>query len=99
MTNTVSCDEPHDVGVFALKLVGSELGLNYPTSAMEEFAFFACLENFDAYVGRVYEDSILEITFLTPTSESWADGDRVITCALFRLDLQKMTGSMKESGR
>jgi len=99
VADTISCDQPHDNEVFALKSVGTELGLNYPgRSEVETFASSACLENFDEYVGIAYQESIFYLTFLYPTSESWADGDRSIVCILFRGDLEKMTRSMRDSG-
>ena len=99
LIDTVACDEPHDNEVFAINSVGVALGFSFPTpSEMEEFAFFACVQDFDSFVGTGYQDSILDMTWLYPTSESWADGDRIITCALYRLDLQQMTGSMRGSG-
>ena len=44
-------------------------------------------------------DSELDLFPITPTSESWAEGDRVVYCALYALDLSKLTGSMEGSRR
>ena len=39
----------------------------------------------------------LEIAALWPSPESWADGDRLVVCAVFRLDGAPMTGSARNS--
>jgi hypothetical protein len=57
-----------------------------------------CLEEFEAYVGIPYEDSVLEFdAYLYPTAETWGAGDREIVCAAYNLDLTPLTGSVKGS--
>ena len=62
-------------------------------------AFDRCIAEFADFVGLGYPDSDLDVFPITPTAESWADGDRVVLCALFALDLSKLTGSMEGSRR
>ena len=96
---TVPCSEPHDDEVFANVRL-SESGGGFPgQAAVDEKAGFECFLRFAGFVGTQYEDSILDITFLSPTPESWAEGDRAVTCAVYRLDGRQMTGSARGSGQ
>lgn len=90
----VVCSSPHDNEVYVNHTV-SEIS-TYPGPAqMGEMADEVCLESFQPFVGRSYETSALEFGWLTPTSDSWGQGDRVITCFIFDLDFEKLTGSMR----
>lgn len=42
----------------------------------------ACYEAFDDYVGSTWEDSALDYGYFTPTEDTWATGDREVTCYL-----------------
>ncbi|MGH9380720.1 MAG: septum formation family protein [Thermoanaerobaculia bacterium] len=53
-----------------------------------------CLQEFEAFVGKPYDDSILDITVVTPTAESWRAGDRDYICAVY-----DVTGSVRGSLR
>jgi hypothetical protein len=58
-----------------------------------------CVAEFEAYVGLSYPESALEVFPITPTQGSWDNGDREIICALYNLDLSKLTGSMQGAAR
>src|SRR3990172_11626 len=58
-----------------------------------------CVGEFEGFVGLSYEQSDLDLFPITPTAESWAQGDRVVYCALYALDLSKLTGSMLGAAR
>ena len=94
----VDCTEPHDNEVFAVfDYSGSD---TFPGStAMNDAAQELCIEEFESYVGLSYEESALEVFPITPTEGSWDGGDREIICALYNLDLSKLTGSMEGSAR
>jgi hypothetical protein len=90
----VPCSEPHDNEVFALinlthdKFPGDE--------AMETIAFDACLERFESFVGRDYDSSSLDIFPIYPTRDGWNElNDREVVCAVYDLDLKKLSGSMR----
>ena len=88
------CSAPHDNEVFAeLRLPQAE----FPgDGGVGEFAFDACLAEFESYVGETYVDSPLDYTYLGPTRESWeSNGDRTILCVLYSPDLAKLTGSAR----
>ena len=92
----VECSDPHDNEVYYLFDLpdGSFPG----TDAVETQAIDGCLAAFEPFVGLEYQSSILEISWLTPTSQSWDAGDREIVCFLFNLNFDKLNGSMRGSG-
>lgn len=93
----VPCSEPHDNEVYAV------FDVDFPDfpgdEQMSERAFEACLGRFERFVGNAYEDSVLDITALYPSSQSWsAHGDREVVCAIYDMNGGKLTGSSKASG-
>jgi hypothetical protein len=94
----VDCSEPHDNEVFAVfDYTASD---TFPgSSAMNDAAQELCVAEFEAYVGLSYPESALEVFPITPTQGSWDNGDREIICALYNLDLSKLTGSMQGAAR
>lgn len=94
----VDCSEPHDNEVFAVfDYTASD---TFPgSSAMNDAAQESCVAEFEAYVGLSYQESDLNVFPITPTQGSWDDGDREIVCALYNLDLSKLTGSMEGAAR
>ena len=93
----IPCSDPHDNEVYAVLEIPLE---RYPgQEEMGDLAFEECAERFESFVGMSYAESILDIFFLTPTAESWAQGnDRQTSCAVFHVELEKLTGSMGGSG-
>jgi hypothetical protein len=92
----VPCAEPHDNEVYAVFDVDYEA---FPgDDVMGQLAFDECLARFEGFVGAVYEDSSLDITALYPSSQSWgAQGDREVVCAVYDMNLGKLTGSVEGS--
>jgi hypothetical protein len=89
----VPCSEPHDFEVyFAFDMTETD----YPG---QDEAFLTgqdrCIEEFEDFVGIPYDESVLDIFVLAPTSESWDRGDREILCSVYALDESKLTGSMQ----
>jgi len=92
----VDCEEPHEHEVFAVWNVGDSL----PTQeAMEQ----GCYDRFDAAIGTPFAESLIYSSPLTPTSESFAAGDREVICYTFEFDandeIAQVTGSALNSGR
>jgi hypothetical protein len=89
----VPCDEPHDYETYAVFDVALQ---EYPSDdEMSELAYERCLERFGGFVGLDYEDSILDIVTLYPTTESWQQNDREVVCALFDINEEKLIGSTR----
>jgi Septum formation len=91
------CEEPHDNEVYANRDIP---GTEWPGQAtVEEWADEACLEEFEPYVDATYEASALQFGWLIPTEASWNEiDDRTVTCILYDMNLEKLTGSMQGSG-
>ena len=89
----IDCAEPHDNEVFAEVIMS---GSSFPgDDGVAEFAFEACFDPFEAYVGEPYAESPLDYVYLGPTQESWEEGDRSVLCVLYAADLAKLTGSAR----
>lgn len=96
----IPCSQPHDNEVFAVESVAGLFGADYPgRDALEEHAYGVCSGPiFDSYVGTAYLDSSLEVFTLTPTDDSWSEGDRDVVCVLYKLDFTKLTRPARNSG-
>jgi hypothetical protein len=98
---TVTCEEPHDIEVYAL--VTHPAGSEEPYPGDDDVAQFAddeCLGRFADFVGVAYEDSALDVFYLYPQEESWTKlDDREVACGVVSVDGSPLTGSMRGSGR
>jgi hypothetical protein len=74
-------------------------GSTYSVEEIGEFADRVCYGAFGPYVGRSYETSVIDFTWFIPTPGSWSQGDREITCIAFHMNLEKLRGSVRGSGR
>jgi hypothetical protein len=87
------CTEAHEYEVF---YVGSLAGGEYPTDDVTTtFVVDNCGPAFGAYVGKEYVDSQLDFSYLSPSVESWRDGDRSVQCAAFDPRNTRLTISIK----
>jgi len=94
---TVRCSEPHDNEIF---FEFSMTDASFPgQEATATAAGARCVAEFEGFVGLSYEESDLNLFPIIPTVQSWADGDRVVYCALYGLDRSKLTGSMRGAAR
>ncbi len=92
----VDCEDPHDNEAYALYDVAD--GAFPGQAAIDDEAIAKCVPLFEDYVASDYETSRLDIWWIFPTAESWSEGDREVACVLYDLDLNKLTGSMANSG-
>jgi hypothetical protein len=77
----VDCEEPHDNEVYAS--LEQEDG-EYPgDEEIQGLAIDGCVAEFEGYVGVAFEESEFDAFPITPTAESWEQGDREVLCALF----------------
>jgi len=89
----VPCANPHDNEVYAVFDISAA---SFPGDAMADMAHDACLERFEAFVGKDYDSSSLDIATLYPSRDSWnAQNDREVVCAVYDIELAKLTGSVK----
>ena len=57
-----------------------------------------CFGQFEGYVARDYETSILDFTGAWPDQTLWESGYRTAFCLLYEVDLNLLTGSAYQSG-
>ncbi|GAB2682695.1 septum formation family protein [Thalassiella azotivora] len=93
----VPCSEPH----------GSEVYFSHQMEDAEEFpgseavtaaAAEHCLPAFQEFVGVAYEESVLEVTTLEPTEQTWAEGDRELLCIIVDTE-GAVTGTLEGANR
>ncbi len=91
----VPCETPHDFEVFAEYQMTESA---YPPQAvMDQTTWDRCFTYFEGYVGTSFGQSTLGITTYTPSSGSWAEGDREVSCLLYGYQGSKLTGSAEGS--
>ncbi len=91
------CSEPHSDEIYAEGAIPD--ADTFPGSeAIEATAQDICLAEYEGFVGLAYDDSVLDIGYLTPTEDSWANGDREVLCTIFD-PLEEVTGSLRGAER
>lgn len=83
----VGCDQPHFYEAF--DVIDHEAGPDEPfpgDDVIVEYADTECQAGFEAFVGLDYLSSIWYITSVTPSQETWSQGDREIICTLNQQD-------------
>ncbi|KWX67337.1 DUF4190 domain-containing protein [Mycobacterium sp. NAZ190054] len=74
---TVGCDEPHAGEVFAVLTVPDG---DFPGSAAIQAHQEKCGPELQRYAPQAATDDSVRLYVLYPTAETWADGDRTVTC-------------------
>lgn len=98
--DAVPCIEPHDEEIYLVaELTGYASGTEYPG---DEQLFAAagerCYEQFEGFVGRSYESSVLDFSLAVPAREGWQAGDRVFTCSIYD-PAGPVTGTLRDADR
>lgn len=92
----VPCADPHDDEVFdAFSVPGDE----FDDDAIQDQAITECDASFAEFIGMSYEDSALDWWPMTPTSESWDNGDREVLCVAFDPTGAQLTGTLRGAAR
>ena len=98
LASVIDCAEEHTAEVYAR--FDLRLGPDAPFPGGGETRQRAqqqCRERFQGFVGRPWTQSELDIAALWPTRTSWGDGDRSVTCTVFRADGAPLTGTAENS--
>jgi len=91
----VPCSDPHDNEAFAV----FDLTLSsYPEYDIADISEASCVDRFEAYVGRDYESSSLDVVTMYPSPESWDQSDREVVCAVYDMSGSKLVGTVKGRG-
>lgn len=91
---SASCAEPHDVEIYAVLTIPTELGAPY--SSVEQVAAIAAESCTTQFARRVDPNVLAEVSFAPvafPLPATWVLGHRTYVCGLFATDLTKMAGS------
>ena len=91
----VPCNEPHDMEAYYLFDLPD--GTIPPEQELSDLAAEGCIDAFEGYVGVDYFSSQYEISWFTPTSASWDQGDQEIVCLAVDAGTAKLTESVKGS--
>lgn len=89
------CTQPHEYEVYAETYLADE-SETVPADVSEQTSEF-CLSKFEGFVGLSYDASTLEFTSLYPTPDSWAGGDKELTCLITLKDQETLSYSLKNS--
>jgi hypothetical protein len=90
----VDCESPHIYEAYEVFDHEAGADADYPgDEEILEYADTECQVPFEEFVGIPYEDSIWFITSVTPSAETWAEGDREIICTVALEDYSEVTGS------
>lgn len=96
----VDCAEPHENEVFAVWTI--EADTLPPQDEMED----GCIERFPDAIGTEWLESEIFAAAITPSGESFDEGDREVVCYGFELvdisedaEVMEVTGSIIGSGR
>jgi hypothetical protein len=91
------CTNEHEYEMF---FVGNMADGEFPAeNAVTTFLTDNCLPAFTTFVGLAYEESELDIFWLSPTTESWQQGDHSIQCAVYHPRIHRLTSSLQGSAR
>lgn len=89
------CDEPHLAEFLGSGDVREPADGEWPgQTAVDEAAEEICREIFLDYVGITYDKSVIEMTYYTPTEETWLVGDREIWCVADTTSAAPFTSSV-----
>jgi Septum formation len=89
---SVPCSQPHSEEIYAAVTLPEA---DFPgTEAMDAQADELCTAEFESFVGLPYEESVLYLTYLTPTRQSWSEGDREVVCSVYDPD-GEVSGSLR----
>jgi hypothetical protein len=95
----LDCSLPHENEVFDV-LEMPAAPREYPGEpAMRDVARGGCTTGFEAYVGKAYETSELEVGYYLPSSNEWSSGARRLGCYVYDVAGAKLVGSTQGSGR
>lgn len=93
----VPCAQPHDGEL--ISNITLPAGPYPGDTKVRKAALAGCDEEFRKYVGNTVDKSELDSDFWYPDEEYWEDDDRLVVCAAYGPDGDKLTGSVKGTKR
>jgi hypothetical protein len=90
------CDVEHEQQVFLItQITDDELP---DDEAVRDQVIDECLPVFEEFVGLEYEESVLDINYLSPSADTWEEDDRDIVCTIYDPG-GPVTGSLEGAAR
>ena len=103
ITARIGCDEPHWGEVYHTFELDAPHPAIYPgDDAVRGFALRVCYEQFDAFVGEVYELSVYEIGVFTPNRTNFEHEVaryRGVHCWLYDTNVESVSGTARGTAR
>jgi hypothetical protein len=97
--DAIPCAEEHRNQVYAIRQLPDGSDAPFPgDDAAFESSGLLCLETFQDFVGLVYEESVLDISVVYPSADTWGAGDRDVVCAVYD-PAGPVTGSLEGANR
>ncbi len=73
----VPCDQDHEAEIYHLFDLPDG---DFPAASLDADAAAGCDAAFEDYFGEPYAESDLSVTYLSPSAESWGQGDQEVVC-------------------
>ena len=102
LTTAIGCTRPHNAQVYAMVIHDAPPGAPYPgEEALNRWGQDQCYDQFEPFVGEVYEKSRLDIGMITPSRTDWEGDDyrRRIACYVFHHQRRLIVGDMQNIRR
>lgn len=91
------CDDPHVGEVYAQQDLDNQV--LFPGARMSQFTAAVCTgETFEDYIGYPFDSSIFDVITYAPSKESWAAGDRTVTCVVTDPSAGYIPGTLEGAG-
>ena len=89
------CNKPHDNEVF--HVINLPDGPTVPSAdTLDEAVYAECDKAYKTFVGIPYDDSTYNMTYLSPSNETWTQkNDREVVCYAYNEDGKQLTASIK----
>ena len=94
-----TCAEPHAAEVIAKTTHPAAAGATYPTvDELRGFMQATCVPAYEQYTGTAFvPGSGVDFGLFYPLEPDWNNGQRDVTCYVFRVDGSKLNGSVKDA--
>ena len=94
----VDCAKTHTYEVIAQTTFPNDVDTLPNEGAIKSLGEGFCQgEDFTTYVGVEASSSSYQIEYLSPSQDTWAKGDRLVTCVVTQGDKSEVKGSAKDS--
>lgn len=91
------CDLPHVGEVFEQRELDNEV--LFPGQKMNRLTAAVCTgDAFEDYIGYPFAYSVFDVVTYAPSKESWARGDRTVTCVVTDPSAGYIPGTLKDAG-